>query len=1607
MKRNANYKNIILVITAVALMIVMVFGVAYTIDTVVAEPQEVLSITTGVQDPFYPKQHENVQYVLSVPSLEGRLTANGDGVHATLFAPYTTRESGWYDQDKVFSTVEGQPNDSELCWAASDANVIAWYLRVMQEQGKNVSMYDTELLSIFEKFRYNWAREGYDPLMGLSWYFTGKFPTGAPPDNLVHKNSGGYLKSIEGNNAEGWFNLYPANDKFVFGNYAQKIPFAQNTDGHYYDGDPLYSHESFSRNIIEQLHYGAVVLTINKENGGSGSHAVTLWGCDYDMNTGLVTKLYLTDSDDRTKAMREVNVTARPGDTGGIKIDMPPGLSYGDPSPYTRVTAATVLYAPGVASLNKRTDYVGVNAEIINVRYELGVGTIVDAKKINGEQLEYGVSLSNNPYSIERWQNTNVFPNLSPNEYCFYARVKENTEHYTGKISSAYKFFVPIEVNADAPLVDAMTLGVGGINGYSAVNGYTYIWLGTDKGQPVLWRVLDNKTNDHREEMQGLYLLSDRVIVEKTKYRNTLPSGTNEYAESTLKTTMTNMVYTMFNSNEQNALMPTYRTDYGITSPPNGTYLDGVKFVGTFNILNGDKLFVMSVEETLKAQYGFTTDESKIAYYNGIATGYWLRSVKEGGNKCAGAVSDLGHVGNVNITYPRGVRPAFNLDATKVLYSSIVDANISINGLNNTLQPISKTNKKDYKLTLLDENRTFKADIAEAITKAGQSVTIPYTGATVGYDNEYISVLLVDEKGAISHYSRVETPTDVNGTINVTIPSDIASGKYTLKVFSEQINEGRNTNYGSSFSDIALTVGDVISPTPHICHPILVSTPPSCDMAGIKDYYYCSDCGTYYEDAMCKVKIDDISVWKSTHVLDALGHDYGNVTYSWNGDVCTASAVCSRDSQHTDSESVRATLNIVDATCTTTGTKTYTAHFTRPWAQDRVRTETIPQKQHSYVDKYDATHHWKECTVCHNVIDKILHVFGDWIVNTGATCTAVGKAHRDCTCGYTEYKDIPMLEHNYVAKHDTTHHWKECTVCHKVIDRAPHDYGNVVYKWNAMHTELVATRQCMTCNNMSKAHAVVRGYESKKPTCTAYGTTTYVGVFSESWAIRQELSIDNIAPLGHLWNAVEYKWSNGYAECTATRICIHDSRHVDVASAVVKATITREPTANTVGQHTYVATFEEPWAESRTIVVDDIPSTGEWRLKEVVTPATCDNDGVVTYYESMAVPGKYFEDISAQREILDIDRWRSEHILPRLGHAWSTPQYVWDETGCTAYTHCTRDGSHVAQERVEFIVVTTPSTCTEHGNITRTATFVSEWAETQIKRETLPLLEHSYIAKHDTTHHWKECTVCHDVIDKTPHVFGDWIVDTDATCTTIGKAHRDCTCGYTEHKDIPMLEHSYIAKHDTTHHWKECTVCHDEIDKTPHVFGDWIVERQTTCRQDGRRYRECECGCRQYDHLDALPHQYIEKNDGVYKWRECSMCGKVVDRQRIPLSIMSENHTWQGGTEPVRMTITSGTVSRVIIDDIAIGKEYYVVENGVLTIDSIYMNTLKVGTHAVRIVADTGEAETTILIDEEIVHNQGDADNTAMIVGVSVGSVAILAVVGTVLGIVIVRRKRR
>lgn len=145
------------------------------------------------------------------------------------------------------------------------------------------------------------------------------------------------------------------------------------------------------------------------------------------------------------------------------------------------------------------------------------------------------------------------------------------------------------------------------------------------------FRVLDNKKTNTKEE--GMFLCSENLIGSSKKtgmyFLNEKNPTDNLYIDSDAQKWCRTFVATHFNEAEQELMIATYKDDdkYDKDACFGGkNKITEVNFDPLENALSGDKLFIMSAEEADNPDYGFVTDENRLASFDGIATAYWLRS---------------------------------------------------------------------------------------------------------------------------------------------------------------------------------------------------------------------------------------------------------------------------------------------------------------------------------------------------------------------------------------------------------------------------------------------------------------------------------------------------------------------------------------------------------------------------------------------------------------------------------------------------------------------------------------------------------------------------------------------------------------------------------------------------------------------------------------------------------------------------------------------------------------------------------------------------------------------------------------------------------------------
>ncbi len=146
----------------------------------------------------------------------------------------------------------------------------------------------------------------------------------------------------------------------------------------------------------------------------------------------------------------------------------------------------------------------------------------------------------------------------------------------------------------------------------------------------------------------------------------------------------------------------------------------------------------------------------------------------------------------------------------------------------------------------------------------------------------------------------------------------------------------------------------------------------------------------------------------------------------------------------------------------------------------------------------------------------------------------------------------------------------------------------------------------------------------------------------------------------HRWGKASYFWENDNANCVAERVCLDDSTH-----------------------------------KEREMVNSNY---------EVITPVTCENDGVGRYTAN-------FTNSAFVTQIVNV-------TIAALGHEWGTVTYTWsdDNSTCTATRVCAHDDSHVETETANSSYeVVTPATYEADGEAKYTATFENEEFAEQTK----------------------------------------------------------------------------------------------------------------------------------------------------------------------------------------------------------------------------------------------------------------------------------------------------
>lgn len=253
------------------------------------------------------------------------------------------------------------------------------------------------------------------------------------------------------------------------------------------------------------------------------------------------------------------------------------------------------------------------------------------------------------------------------------------------------------------------------------------------------------------------------------------------------------------------------------------------------------------------------------------------------------------------------------------------------------------------------------------------------------------------------------------------------------------------------------------------------------------------------------------------------------------------------------------------------------------------------------------------------------------------------------------------------------------------------------------------------------------------------------------------------------------------------------------------------------GDYYRIETYAEPSLDS-TELTDVLGHTvASNSSAELSAKVKLDNDHLMkdAYYLARSVDSTQDGNTTCTVTITNLTGWKQ--CFPPCEHNWGE----WTETPAT----CTENGSRtrtcslcheVETQTISALghdyqtVVTTP-TCTEQGYTTHTCSRCHDsYVNTYVDA-----LGHDW-STNDCTQQ-ATCSRCDAVRPAGTHVWSDWTVTKEATCTEDGSKTRSCTsCGHPETEAIPAPGHDW---------------------------GDWEVTKPSTETEDGSQIRTCKrCG---------------------------------------------------------------------------------------------------------------------------------------------------------------------
>lgn len=267
-----------------------------------------------------------------------------------------------------------------------------------------------------------------------------------------------------------------------------------------------------------------------------------------------------------------------------------------------------------------------------------------------------------------------------------------------------------------------------------------HLWFGIPDAGSLFdgyWRILDPDSTNMGTP--GAFLLLENLAgtdegMGQPFWDKLIPDG-NKYRGSDAQAWCQAFWERRFTAAEQAAVLPTTKSDEAFVKEHVFDFGQGepftalVHFDPVSNILDGDRMFLLSAEEASSAGLGFPDHASRIATFDGDPANWWLRSphdpsfpVDVGFVFESGWLLDFIDSFDYAVDDPIGMRPAFNLDWNQVVLLSCPGGK---SGTTGSLAPIPDTETSSWKLTLLDSSLGgFAASLTSEASEADTAVSL-------------------------------------------------------------------------------------------------------------------------------------------------------------------------------------------------------------------------------------------------------------------------------------------------------------------------------------------------------------------------------------------------------------------------------------------------------------------------------------------------------------------------------------------------------------------------------------------------------------------------------------------------------------------------------------------------------------------------------------------------------------------------------------------------------------------------------------------------------------------------------------------------------------------